>query len=42
MKSSVFNDKDKENKQEGRSENLLGPDINIEFLKHFMHILLKN
>ena len=32
----------KENKEEGRSEVLLGPDNNIEFLKHFMNILLKN
>ena len=32
----------KENKQEGHSEILLGPDKNIEFLKHFMNILLKN
>ena len=31
----------KENKQEGRSEVLLGPDNNIEFLRHFMNILLK-
>ena len=35
--------KDKENKKEGRSEVLLGPDNNIiEFLKHFMNILMKN
>ena len=31
----------KENKQEGHSEILLGSDNNIEFLKHFMNILLK-
>ena len=31
----------KENKLEGRSEVLLGPDNNIEFFKHFMNILLK-
>ena len=29
-------------KKEGRTENLLGPDNNFEFLKHFMNILLKN
>ena len=29
-------------KQEGRTENLLGPDNNSEFLKEFMNILLKN
>ena len=28
--------------RKGRSEFLLGPDNNIEFLKHFMNILLKN
>ena len=27
---------------EGRTENLLGPNSNIEFLKHFMNILLEN
>ena len=32
----------KEYKQEGRTENLLGPDNNFEFLKHFMNILLKD
>ena len=32
----------KENKSEGRSELLLGRDNNIEFLKHFMNILLKD
>ena len=32
----------KENKEEGHTENLLGPDNNIEILKHFMNILLKN
>jgi hypothetical protein len=30
----------KENKYERRSEVLLGPDNNIEFLKHFMNIIL--
>ena len=32
----------KEYKKEGRTENLLGPDNNFEFSKHFMNILLKN
>ena len=32
----------KENKEEGRTDNLLFLDNNIEFLKHFMNILLKN
>ena len=32
----------KESKLEGRSEVLFGLDNNIEFLKHFMNILLKN
>ena len=27
---------------DGRSEALLGPDNNIEFLKHFMNIIMKN
>ena len=27
--------------REGRTENLIGPDNDIEFLKHFMNILLK-
>ena len=40
MKSTI--NETKENKQEGRSEVLLDPDNNIEFLKHFMNILLKN
>ena len=31
----------KENKQEGPTENLLGPDNNTEFLKHIMNILKK-
>ena len=31
----------KEYKQEERTEKLLGPNNNIEFLKHFMNILLK-
>ena len=32
----------KENKSEGRSEVLLGMNNNIEFLKYFKNILLKN
>ena len=32
----------KENKEEGSTDNLLFLDNNIEFLKHFMNILLKN
>ena len=34
--------KSKENKKEGHSEVLLGPDNDIDFLKHFINIFLKN
>ena len=40
MKSTI--NETKENKQEGRSEILLDPDNNIEFLKHFIIIIPKN
>jgi hypothetical protein len=42
MQQSLFRAKVKENKYEGRTENLLGSDNSIDFLKHFMNILLKN
>ena len=35
-------DKYETTKENKRTENLLGLDNNIEFLKHFMNILLKN
>ena len=34
--------KPKENKLEGCSEVLLGPNDDMEFLNHFMNIILKN
>ena len=39
---SNLNELPKENKQEGRTKNLVGPDIDVEFLKHFMNILMNN
>ena len=35
---SNLNELPKENKQEGRTKNLVGPDNDVEFLKHFMNI----
>ena len=32
----------KENKLEGRSDVLLGPDNDIKFLKHLLNVILKN
>ena len=32
----------KDYKEDERTQNLLGPDNNIDFLKHFMNIFLKN
>ena len=38
--SNLIKTEYKENKEEGRTQNLLDPDNNIEFLKHFTNILL--
>ena len=39
---TYFNQISKTKKIFVKGENLLGPDNNIEFLKHFINILLKN